>query len=93
MPAYVYVTLDVTNTEKLAAYREKAGDALAKHGGRVLQASSSSTVLEGDRPAPGIAVVLEFDTRDAAENWRADPDLATVHQLRMQAGATSITLL
>lgn len=93
MPAYAFVTLDVTDTDKLAAYREKAGDALAKHGGKVLQASASPTMLEGDRAAPEMAVVLEFHSREAAENWRADPDLAAVHQLRLQAGATSITLL
>ncbi|MCV3271706.1 DUF1330 domain-containing protein [Roseobacter sinensis] len=93
MPAYAFVTLDITDPEKLAAYRERAGDALAKHGGKVLQASPEPTVLEGDIAAPQIAVVLEFDTREGAVDWRADPDLVETHALRTSAGRTSITLL
>lgn len=93
MTAYAFVTLDVTDPDKLAAYRDVAGDALAKHGGKVLQASASPSVLEGDITAPQMAVVLEFDTREGAENWRADPDLAETHALRTGSGRTSITLL
>ncbi len=93
MTAYAFATLDVTHPEKLAAYREKAGAALAKHGGKILQASDSPTVLEGDVTPPQIAVVLEFETREGAERWRADPDLAETHTLRTGSGTTSITLL
>lgn len=93
MTAYAFVTLDVTDPDKLAAYREVAGDALAKHGGKVLQASGSPSVLEGNITAPQMAVVLAFDTREGAENWRADPELTDTHALRMGSGRTSITLL
>ncbi|WP_299673613.1 DUF1330 domain-containing protein [uncultured Roseobacter sp.] len=93
MPAYAFVTLDVTDPDKLAAYRERAGDALAKHGGKVLQASANPTVLEGDVATPQMAVVLEFETREGAEHWRADPELADTHALRTGSGQTSITLL
>lgn len=93
MPAYAFVTLDITNPDKLAAYREKAGDALAKHGGKVLQASASPSILEGDIPVPQMAVVLEFDTREGAESWRADPELTDTHALRTGSGVTTITLL
>lgn len=93
MPAYAFVTLDITNPDKLAAYREQASDALAKHGGKVLQASAAPSVLEGDIATPEMAVVLEFETREGAEQWRADPELAPTHALRTGAGRTSITLL
>lgn len=93
MPAYAFVTLDVTNPDKLAAYREVAGDALAKHGGKVLQGSMEPVVLEGDIPAPPMAVVLEFETREGATSWHADPDLMATHALRTGSGKTAITLL
>lgn len=93
MAAYAFVTLNVTDPDKLAAYRDKAGDALAKHGGKVLQASAAPSILEGDIPTPQMAVVLEFETREAAENWRSDPELADTHALRTGSGTTTITLL
>lgn len=37
---YAYANIIVTAPESLAAYKEKAGDALSKHGGRVVQALS-----------------------------------------------------
>ena len=93
MTAHAYVTLNVTNPEKLAAYREKAADALAKHGGTVLQASPEPMLLEGDSPLPQMAVILGFPDRDSAIAWRNDPDLADVHALRMDSGETTIVLL
>ena len=93
MTAHAYVTLNVSNPEKLAAYREKAAAALAKHGGSVLQASPDPMLLEGDTTLPQMAVVLGFPDRDSAIAWRNDPDLADVHALRMESGETTIVLL
>ncbi|WP_282096649.1 DUF1330 domain-containing protein [Epibacterium ulvae] len=90
--AFAYVNLIVTNPESLATYREKAGDALARHSGKVVAAAPSQTVLEGDAET-GLGVILEFATTDNAKAWIADPDLADVHALRKGAGNSTITLL
>jgi uncharacterized protein (DUF1330 family) len=89
--ATIYMTID--NAASLAAYREKAGDALVKHGGALLAAAPSPTVLEGNLSAPGMAGVLSFPDRDAALGWINDPELADVHALRRGAGDSSIILL
>lgn len=90
--AFAYVNLIVTNPESFAAYREKAGEALARHGGKVAAASPTQTVLEGEAET-GLGVILDFETVEGAKAWIADPDLADVHALRTGAGSSTITLI
>ncbi len=90
---YAYVNLIVTNPDSMVAYRSKAGAALTKHGGKVLNASPSQTIIEGTRDATGLGVILEFATEAAAHAWINDPDLQETHALRRGAGTSTITLL
>lgn len=93
MTAYAFVTLKISNPEKMAAYREVAGPALAKYGAEPVQVSPDAIWLDGADPVPDVAVLLSFPDKDAARNWRNDPDLAEVHQLRNDSGDCKILLL
>ena len=93
MTAYAFVTVTITDQAKMAEYREKAGPALAKYGAQPLKVSPDATWLDGDGPTPDVAVLLSFPDREAAQNWRDDPDFAEVHQLRNDAGTSRILLL
>jgi uncharacterized protein (DUF1330 family) len=88
-----FVTLTVTDPDRLARYRSAAGDALAKHGGRLVTASPVVTLLEGAGDAPDMAALLEFESREGALAWINDPDLAQVHDDRRGSGASTILLL
>jgi uncharacterized protein (DUF1330 family) len=90
---YAFAKLTVTNPDKMAAYREKAGEALSKHGGKVEAASGAVTTLDGNPSLPDIAALLSFPDADAAHAWINDPSLAEVHALRRGAGASDIVLL
>ena len=90
---YAYAQLTVTNPDALNAYREKAGEALARHGGKVEAASKDFTTLDGNPAAPDTAALLSFPDRDAALAWANDPDLADLHALRRSAGGSDILLL
>lgn len=93
MTAYAYVNLTITNPDSFAAYREKAGDALKKHGGAPLEVSKESEVIEGTATAPTVAVILAFPDRVAAKAWINDPELGEIHALREGSGTSTITLL
>ena len=93
MTSYAFVTLDIRSPEHLAAYRERAGAALARHGGEVLQASREPAILEGDGHLPDMVAVLGFPDRDAALAWISDGDLADIHDLRRGSGESTILLL
>ena len=90
---YAYAKLTVTDPQALAEYRDVAGEALAKHGGKVEGTARDFTVLDGAPEAPDVVALLSFPDRDAAIAWSTDPDLADVHALRRSAGASDILLL
>ncbi len=90
---YAYAKLTVNNPEKLNAYRDVAGDALARHGGKVESATAETTQLDGSPDLPDVAALLSFPDKVSALNWINDPELADVHALRRGAGASDIVLL
>ncbi len=90
---YAYAKLTVTNPSALAEYRDVAGAALAKHGGKVEGASKEFTALDGAPDTPDVAALLSFPDKASAVAWAKDPDLADVHALRRSAGASDIFLL
>lgn len=90
---YAYAVITVANPVALADYRDVAGAALAKHGGKVESAAREFTVLDGTPKEPNVAALLSFPNRDAAIAWSSDPELADVHALRRSAGASDILLL
>ncbi|WP_270724996.1 DUF1330 domain-containing protein [Shimia sp. Alg240-R146] len=90
---YAYAKLTVTNPEALAAYRDKAGEALARHGGKVEQASGATLAIDGTPDMPDVAAILSFPDKDSALGWINDPSLADVHALRRNAGGSDIVLL
>lgn len=90
---YALFKADVKRPEALAAYRDQAGTALAKHGGKVEQATPSASALDGAPSLPDVAALLSFPDKSAALAWINDPDLADLHDLRRSAGQTEILLL
>lgn len=93
MSTHALFTITLTNPDSMEKYREIAGTALAKHGGEVLQASGSVTVLDGDEPTPSIAAILRFPDAAAAIAWHSDSTLTEAHNLRRSAGKTSLMLM
>ena len=93
MTTYAFAMLRITDADKIAEYRPRAADALALHGGEVVQASPDPKVLEGAPVVPDIMALLRFPDAAAAEAWIADPTLSDVHALRNGAGASDILLM
>ncbi|WP_298839957.1 DUF1330 domain-containing protein [uncultured Roseobacter sp.] len=93
MTTYAVATLRMKDPESMAAYREKAAEALARHGGNIVQASTDLSLIEGTGPLPDGIAVLSFPDREAAHAWISDPDLTETHALRTTGADTQITLL
>ncbi|MBT8455604.1 MAG: DUF1330 domain-containing protein [Rhodobacteraceae bacterium] len=90
---YAYAKLTVTNPDALAAYRDVAGEALARHGGKVESASAEFTVLDGTPDVPQVAALLSFPDKASATAWANDPELSDIHALRRSAGGSDIVLM
>ena len=93
MPVQAIAMITVTDKDVLGAYREKAAEALAKHGGQLVAADPDPLVLEAANDAPDITALLSFPTAEAAKAWREDPELADIHALRNKGGKSTIVVL
>ena len=90
MPTQVIGLMKSMNdADSFAKYREIAGEALAKHGGKVVSSTPNPTQIEGETQDLRALVILEFPDAAAAKAWRDDPDLAGVHALRVAAADIS----
>ncbi|GAB4520741.1 MAG: hypothetical protein Tsb0019_21850 [Roseibium sp.] len=93
MTVQALALITVTDRDTLSAYREKAAEALARHGGNVVAADPDPLVLEAAGDTPDIAALLSFPSADAARAWREDPELVEVHALRNRGGKSTIVVL
>jgi len=93
MTVQALALITVTDRDTLSAYREKAAEALARHGGSLVAADPEPLVLEAASDTPDIAVLLSFPSADAARAWREDPELVDVHALRNRGGKSTIVVL
>ena len=90
---YCLVQMNISNPDALGKYREKAAEALAKHGGAVAGAVPKPERLEGSLAVPDMAGVLSFPDREAAMAWFNDPELAELHDLRRSTGESTLLLI
>src|SRR5689334_17765775 len=84
MPAYVVVDIEVTNPSLYERYKELAGAAVAKHGGKYLARGGATTVLEGSWQ-PKRLVVLEFPSVEKAKAWWASTDYKEAKDIRQKS--------
>jgi len=90
---YAFAKLTVTDMNALEQYRDVAGAALAKHGGKIESATREFTILDGAPETPNTAALLSFPDKASAIAWSQDVDIADVHALRRSAGVSDILLL
>lgn len=93
MTSHVIITLNVQDPVMFDAYRQKAGDALAKHGGAVVQASKDAEQKIGTEDLAQMIVIVAFPTKDAAHAWLDDPELQDVHKLRNESCDQTLIVL
>ena len=85
MSAYVlFQTLEVTDPETFAAYRERVGETVARYGGRYLVRGGDVTTLEGDWSFTG-PVMIEFPSEEAAHRWYGSDEYRPLKEMRFSA--------
>jgi uncharacterized protein (DUF1330 family) len=92
MPAYVVVDIDVQNPTRYESYKDLAGPAVAKHGGRYLARGGATTVLEGSWQ-PKRLVVLEFPSVEKAKAWWDSTDYTEAKRIRQESAKTEMLIV
>ena len=92
MKAYLIAHIEVTNPELMEKYRELVPKIVAKYQGKYLVRGGDSEILEGDYFKHRM-VLLEFPSRQQANNFYNSEDYAPLKMLRIEAGNNSSVLV
>lgn len=92
MSAYVlFQNLGVHDAETFAAYRERVGETVTRHGGRYLVIGGAVSSLEGEWSIAS-PVMIEFPSEDAARRWYTSAEYAPLKAMRV-ASMDSVGIL
>jgi len=87
---YIIASVDVTNPEQYAQYREWSTKAMQAHGAEVCVRGGKVEVLEGDWN-PGRTVILKFASFEAARAFYDSPEYLLAREAR--AGAAIMRMV
>lgn len=83
MPAYMIVTAKIADREAfISGYGARAGELVAKHGGRYILRGPGAQLLEGDFGDGASMVISEWPDKDAALTFWNSPEYAEAKKLR-----------
>lgn len=82
MSAYVVVQADMKPGPELDAYRQHAGAAIEKYGGRFLVRGKDKLFAEDNPARPAKVIIMEFDSGEAARRWYESSEYAEALKLR-----------
>lgn len=89
MKCYLFGNVVVTHPARFAEYLEKVPAIIANHGGRYIVRGGAVYPLEGDLGVRRM-IMLEFDSRAAAEAFYDGEDYAPLKKLRMETSESQI---
>lgn len=92
MKHYVLVETNVTNPAWIADYLKAVTPMVEQHGGRYLTRTANISVVEGDDGAPQFALLAEFPSKAAFEEFYNSEEYQPYKQAR-QKGSTSKMLI
>ena len=93
MAAFVIVDIaDIHDEQVYAEYRHRVQGQVEAFGGTYLVRTGAVEVLEG-RWRPKRAIVVRFDSLDAARRWCHDPQYSELKGLRQRSTTTNMILV
>ena len=87
---YALNMFDVTDMDKYLAYFSRLPEAAPKYGGRMVTFGRFLNNVTGDLAPRQVLFVVEWDSKEAFNAFRDDPELADLHPLRENGTASYI---
>lgn len=81
-PVYALNLFNVSNRDEYLAYSRRSAKEVAAHGGRVVALGKYRESAAGDIEPRSVMVVVEWESKEAFENYCNDPALADLHPHR-----------
>lgn len=93
MPSYCFFDVrNIKHPEKMGQYRENVLATVARYEGRYVLIGGPYEILEGNWK-PIYPVIIEFPTRESADDWYTSKEYQTLKALRMEAADTNAVVL
>lgn len=90
MSVYALNLFNVANRDEYLAYSKRSPAEVAKHGGRVVALGKFRESVTGDMEPRTVLIVVEWESEDAFEGYRNDPELADLHAHRENGSSSYI---
>ena len=85
MAAYSITDVQILDPDGFKRYRELAGAAVARYGGRFLVRGAEPIVAEGEWPAGQRVNVIEFPSMERLRAWYDSPEYAPARDIAGKA--------
>ena len=82
-PVYALNLFNVSNKDEYLAYAKRSADEVRNHGGRVVALGKFREAAVGNIEPRNVLILVEWESRDAFENYCNDPALADLHPHRV----------
>jgi uncharacterized protein (DUF1330 family) len=92
MPAYVVVSVEVTDPEAYREYSREVLGTLEPYGGRFVVRGGAWEALEGAWPS-GRVVILQFPNVEQAKAWHASPAYQEILPIRQRNARTDFLIV
>jgi uncharacterized protein (DUF1330 family) len=92
MRAFVVSQQNLHDPDRIARYRETVTATLAPFGGRFAARGGTTSVMEGEWPYER-TVIIEFPSREAAEQWYRSEAYQQILPLRLESATGNLIIL
>jgi uncharacterized protein (DUF1330 family) len=92
-PVYALNLFDVADADEYRAYARRSPAEVARHGGRVVAMGRFRERVTGEVEARRVMIVVEWESPEAFEGYRADPGLDDLHRHREQGASNYVWML
>lgn len=79
---YALNLFDVVDRDEYLAYSKRSAREVARHGGRVVALGDFREAVAGDLEPRRVLILVEWESRQAFDNYCHDPALADLHRHR-----------
>jgi len=92
MAVFAIFNYNVADADGYKSYQQAAGGSFAGRSFKVLALDPATTLLEGEKSGRQ-TVILEFETKDAFEDWYRSPEYQSAIGTRLEATTDGVGLL
>ena len=89
-PVYALNLFNVSDRDEYLAYSRRSAREVAAHGGRVVALGKFREAAAGSIEPRSVLILVEWESREAFENYCTDPSLADLHPHRVNGTADYI---